>query len=110
MAQRRLVAASDVGGHRELIEENHLRRSFRTLTLLDRAALVNGRDHLHLAAFRAGFDPESARRDVMDLDAMLEEDTAEPEPEPPAATTRPLTRTLANWPGRNSFSGLGKLA
>jgi protein arginine kinase len=39
---------------------------------LDRAALVNGQDHLHLAAFRAGFEPDGACRDVMELDAELE--------------------------------------
>ena len=39
---------------------------------LDRAALVNGRDHLHLAAFRPGFDAAGARQDVLDMDADLE--------------------------------------
>jgi len=41
---------------------------------LDRAALVNGRDHLHLAAFRPGFDPAGACRAVLELDAQLEGD------------------------------------
>jgi protein arginine kinase len=39
---------------------------------LDRAALVNGRDHLHLAAFRPGFDPQAARQDVLSMDGELE--------------------------------------
>mgnify|MGYP000149148901 CR=1 FL=1 len=39
---------------------------------LNSAALVNGRDHLHLAAFRSGFDPDAARREVLAMDAALE--------------------------------------
>jgi len=39
---------------------------------LDRVALINGRDHLHLASFRAGFEPEGAMKDVLGMDSELE--------------------------------------
>lgn len=39
---------------------------------LDRAAVINGRDHLHLAAYRPGFDPEGSMKDVLGMDSELE--------------------------------------
>lgn len=39
---------------------------------LDRAAMINEKDHIRLMSFRAGFDPVAALEDALQVDARLE--------------------------------------
>ena len=39
---------------------------------LDRAAMINEKDHIRLMSFRAGFDPAAALADALQIDARLE--------------------------------------
>ncbi|MCK9995413.1 MAG: ATP--guanido phosphotransferase [Candidatus Krumholzibacteria bacterium] len=41
---------------------------------LDRAVMINEKDHIHLVAFRAGFDPSGALVDVLRIDSHLEQE------------------------------------
>lgn len=67
-----VIALREMGLSALVMNEHKEHRGLVVSEDLDQVVIINGEDHFHLVAFRAGFDPQGALANTMSLDDRLD--------------------------------------